>query len=223
MGLHRAAPFTQLSPDACADIVSQSTLRRTARGEVLFDQGQEATSLFAILTGKVKLVRVASDGRQSVIDLIPPFTTLGTVSVFDNAIRCCRGVAVDDTTTLEVPIDIFLAHMTADPASIRGMIRLLATSQRRRIEGHARMVFSDVPGRVAGALMDLADAFGQAAGQSRVVQHGLTQQELAEFVGASRETVNKVLADFTRRGWIDVSQRAVTVREPDLLAARSRL
>ena len=75
----------------------------------------------------------------------------------------------------------------------------------------ADLVFTDVPGRVAKHLLDLADRFGAAGPRGLQVHHDLTQEELAQLVGASRETVNKALADFAARGWLQISARSVLI------------
>jgi CRP-like cAMP-binding protein len=79
-----------------------------------------------------------------------------------------------------------------------------------------------VPGRVAKALLELAERFGTQEGDGVRVHHDLTQEELAQLVGASRETVNKALADFASRGWMRVDSRAVTILDADRLARRAR-
>jgi CRP/FNR family cyclic AMP-dependent transcriptional regulator len=86
----------------------------------------------------------------------------------------------------------------------------------------ADLVFTDVPGRVAKALLDLADRFGTARQDGLQVNHDLTQEELAQLVGASRETVNKALADFAARGWLQLSAKSVLIIEPERLRKRSR-
>ena len=80
-------------------------------------------------------------------------------------------------------------------------------------------MFSDVPGRVAKALLDLADRFGRTADDGVHVHHDLTQEELAQLVGASRETVNKALADFASRGWLRLEPRSVVIMDVDRLRA----
>ena len=83
-------------------------------------------------------------------------------------------------------------------------------------------MFSDVPGRVAKALLDLADRFGRPATDGILVAHELTHEELAQLVGASRETVNKALAEFVQRGWIRLEARAVVILDLQRLKQRSR-
>ena len=84
------------------------------------------------------------------------------------------------------------------------------------------LVFSDVPGRVAKALVELCDKFGEKRPEGFYVEHDLTQEELAQLVGASRETVNKALADFVQREWIKLEPRAVLLLDIERLTRRSR-
>jgi CRP/FNR family transcriptional regulator, cyclic AMP receptor protein len=79
-----------------------------------------------------------------------------------------------------------------------------------------------VPARVAKALLGLAERFGQPTPEGIHVAHDLTQEELAQLVGASRETVNKALADFSSRGWIRVESRAVAIKDIDGLTRRAK-
>ena len=82
--------------------------------------------------------------------------------------------------------------------------------------------FSDVPGRVAKALVELNEKFGEKRSEGFYVEHDLTQEELAQLVGASRETVNKALADFVQREWIKLEPRAVLLLDVDRLNKRAR-
>ena len=88
----------------------------------------------------------------------------------------------------------------------------------------ADLTFSDVPGRVAKALLELGGKFGETSDETEgmTVTHDLTQEELAQLVGASRETVNKALADFAARGWIRLESRSVVILDPERLERRSR-
>ena len=86
----------------------------------------------------------------------------------------------------------------------------------------ADLIFTDVPGRVAKALLQMADRFGSREGEGLRVKHDLTQEELAQLVGASRETVNKALADFAQRGWLRIEAKAVVILDLNRLYNRSR-
>lgn len=103
------------------------------------------------------------------------------------------------------------------------LLQALARRLRRTNDSLSDLVFSDVPGRVAKALLDLADRFGRPPATDGVlVAHELTQEELAQLVGASRETVNKALAEFVQRGWLRLEARAVVILDMQRLRQRSR-
>jgi CRP-like cAMP-binding protein len=84
------------------------------------------------------------------------------------------------------------------------------------------LVFADVPGRVAKALLELSEKFGAKSDSGIQVHHDLTQEELAQLVGASRETVNKALADFASRGWIRLETKSVELLDLDRLSKRAK-
>ena len=102
------------------------------------------------------------------------------------------------------------------------LLQALARRLRRTNETLADLVFTDVPGRVAKALLDLSTRFGRPADDGILVAHELTQEELAQLVGASRETVNKALADFATRGWLRLEARAVVLLDVERLRRRAR-
>ena len=102
------------------------------------------------------------------------------------------------------------------------LLRVLARRLRRTNDAVADLIFTDVPGRVAKALLGLAQRFGSEVPGGLRVTHDLTQEELAQLVGASRETVNKALSDFASRGWVRLEQRAVVILDPARLQRRAR-
>jgi CRP-like cAMP-binding protein len=102
------------------------------------------------------------------------------------------------------------------------LLARLAQRLRRTNEAVGDLVFSDVPGRVAKALIDLGERFGKQGPEGLHVHHDLTQEELAQLVGASRETVNKALADFAGRGWLRLDGRAVLITDLERLSKRGK-
>ena len=108
------------------------------------------------------------------------------------------------------------------PEVARSLLGQLAARLRRANDVVADLVFSDVPGRVAKQLLELARRFGDRKDDGVHVHHDLTQEELAQLVGASRETVNKALADFAARGWIRLEPRSVTLLDVERVERRAR-
>jgi CRP/FNR family cyclic AMP-dependent transcriptional regulator len=118
--------------------------------------------------------------------------------------------------------DKVVPWITQHPQVALQLLARLAQRLRRNYEVVGDLVFSDVPGRVAKALIDLGERFGKETTEGLYVNHDLTQEELAQLVGASRETVNKALADFAGRNWIRLDGRAVLVLDQERLSKRGR-
>ena len=199
--------------------MGQTTLRR---GEVLFEEGEPGNRRYILTEGKVKLGHTSMDGRENLLAVLGPGEIIGELTLFDPGPRSTTATAVSPVTLLHLDHTDLNAILDTNPTMGKHMLRALARRLRRTNESLADLVFSDVPGRVAKALLDLADRFGTPAEDGVHVPHDLTQEELAQLVGASRETVNKSLADFVSRGWIHLEGRAVTLLDLDRLARRAR-
>lgn len=196
--------------------------QRLTKGEVLFSEGEPGDKLYVIESGKLKLGHTASDGRESIIAVLGAGEMLGELSLFDPGPRTATAVAVTPSKVLFMGHEALLPWLVGRPDLAVALLAALARRLRRTNEALADLVFSDVPGRVAKALLDLGSKFGEEAADGLVVRHELTQEELAQLVGASRETVNKALADFSQRGWIRIEQRSVTLLDLERLDRRAR-
>ncbi len=167
----------------------------------------------------MKLGRTSCDGRENLLAILGPGQMFGELSLFDPGPRSATVTAVTDTT-FAVAVPRGPAALARGPPEVaRGLLAQLAGRLRKANDVVADLVFSDVPGRVAKALLDLADRFGRTADDGVHVHHDLTQEELAQLVGASRETVNKALADFASRGWLRLEPRSVVIMDVERLRA----
>ncbi|PWD52461.1 Crp/Fnr family transcriptional regulator [Serinibacter arcticus] len=192
------------------------------RGEVLFREGEPGDRFWVIAAGKVKLGHAAPDGRESLLAVLGPGEIVGELSVYDPGPRTATATVLAPSTFLELEHSKFLDLLQLHPGLSRQLLRSLAQRLRKTNAALADLVFSDVPGRVAKALLDLAARFGRPVGSGIRVPHDLTQEELAQLVGASRETVNKSLAEFSTRGWIQLDGRAVVLLDLQRLEKRAR-
>ncbi|QMW68220.1 Crp/Fnr family transcriptional regulator [Mumia sp. ZJ1417] len=195
---------------------------RLRRGEVLFHEGDEGDRLYIVTDGKIKLGRSSADGRENLLAILGPGQMFGELSLFDPGPRSATATAVTDSELNSLGHDELTKWLNDHPNVSRALLHQLASRLRRTNDVVADLVFSDVPGRVAKALIDLSQRFGRKADDGIHVHHDLTQEELAQLVGASRETVNKALADFAMRGWLRLEPRSVVIIEPDRLAKRAR-
>lgn len=220
--LLRAPLFKGLDAEAMKELSSAMTPRKLARGAVLFHEGDSGDQLFIVVDGKIKLGRHGSTGRENLLAVLGPGQMFGELSVFDPGPRSTTATAVTRCELRVLEHGELDSWLTGRPEVALGLLGQLAARLRRSNDVVSDLVFSDVPGRVAKALLDLAGRFGERTPAGLVVHHELTQEELAQLVGASRETVNKALADFAARGWIRLEPRSVTIIEMERVERRAR-
>ena len=224
--------FADLDDETYAAVRGAMVSTNVRRGEILFREGEPGERLWVIVTGKVKLGHTAPDGRESLLAVLGPGEIVGELSVYDPGPRTATATVLAPSAFLElerigiverdIPLHVFLSLLEAHPGLSRQLLRSLAQRLRKTNSALADLVFADVPGRVAKALLDLAARFGRPVGDGIRVPHDLTQEELAQLVGASRETVNKSLAEFSSRGWIQLDGRAVVLLDLQRLERRAR-
>ncbi len=220
--LRQAPLFSALDDEAATALLGSMAETRLRRGEVLFHEGDSGDKLYVVLDGKVKLGRSSVDGRESLLAVMGPGQMFGELSLFDPGPRSATVTAVTDAIFASLSHDDLLKWLDGRPMVARGLLSQLAGRLRRSNDVVSDLVFSDVPGRVAKQLMELADRFGRTADDGVHVHHDLTQEELAQLVGASRETVNKALADFASRGWVRLEPRSVVIMDMERLSKRAR-
>ncbi|UDY23750.1 Crp/Fnr family transcriptional regulator [Nocardioides sp. Kera G14] len=220
--LRQAPLFSALDDEAATALLSSLAETKLRRGEVLFHEGDSGDKLYVVVDGKVKLGRTSSDGRENLLAILGPGQMFGELSLFDPGPRSATVTAVTDSTFASLSHEDLLSWLEGRPKIASSLLGQLAGRLRKANDVVADLVFSDVPGRVAKALLDLAERFGRTADDGVHVHHDLTQEELAQLVGASRETVNKALADFVSRGWLRLEPRSVVILDVDRMTRRAR-
>ena len=214
--------FRGLDDEAARALGASLTETKIRRGDVLFSEGGSGDRLYIVTEGKLKLGRTSADGRENLLAILGPGQMFGELSLFDPGPRSATVTAVTDCTMQSLSHDELGEWLDGRPEVARGLLTQLAGRLRRANDVVADLVFSDVPGRVAKALLDLSTRFGRVADDGIHVHHDLTQEELAQLVGASRETVNKALADFASRGWLRLEARSVVILDLERLKRRAR-
>ncbi len=220
--LARAGLFQGVAAEAREALSSALQYADYSRGETVFTEGEQGDTLYIVLTGKVKVGRRAADGRENMLSVMGPSDMFGELSLFDPGPRTATATVLTDARLASLAHTSLRPWINDRPEIAEQLLRVLARRLRRTNDALADLIFTDVPGRVAKALLGLAERFGTQEADGVRVHHDLTQEELAQLVGASRETVNKALADFAARGWMRVDSRAVTILDADRLGRRAR-
>jgi CRP/FNR family cyclic AMP-dependent transcriptional regulator len=214
--------WDQLTPEEAADLDGRGRLRRWAKGAVLFRETDESNWVAVVRSGRVKASSHTAAGGEVVLAIRGSGALLGELSVFDRRPRSATVEAVEPVTALVLPIADFEAFLQARGRVAFLLMRILADrlrdADRKRIEFGAH----DTTGRVAARLVELAERFGQPVEDDMIkIALPLSQDELAGWIGASREAVSKAMGVLRAAGWISTGRMAVTVRDLPALRARA--
>jgi CRP/FNR family transcriptional regulator, cyclic AMP receptor protein len=193
-------------------IVAASRSRAFRRGQVLFSTGDPGDTVIVVLSGRVKVVVRSADGGELTLAVVPPGGVLGELSAADGGPRSADAETLEDCRLLLVPREVIQDLCGRVPSVAQALAGSVAASLRRITEDASDLVFLDLPRRVAKVLLS------QPRGADGVIWQKMTQEELAHRVGGARQSVNAALRGFERRGWIQVHNQAVTVKQAAALS-----
>lgn len=220
--LRQAALFRGVAgPDVDA-LCRRFEFARAVAGDTIYAQGELGHGLYVLVSGKVKLTRATNDGRHHLVAVLGPGEQFGELAVFDPGPHTAAAVTLTDVVVARVPARAVREWVAARPYIAERLLHVLARRLRRTNSVLSDQIFIDVPGRLASHLLYLARRFGVRMHTGIYVEHGLTQLELGQLIGCSREQANKALADFAGRGWIRADAKTITIIDQQGLMNRAR-
>lgn len=200
-----------LSSRDMEDLRAVGARRRLPAGATLFVEGDEPFDVVVIDAGEIKLTTLALTGQELVLDVAGAGAILGELSAIDGARRSATAVALTNAEVTAITAERFLTFLAARPDAMRGLlvltIRRLRVSNRRQLEYSA----TDALGRVCHRLDELAARYGHQSTSGVRIELPLTQTELAQWCGLSREAVVKALRKLRDVGWVVSSDDGVIV------------
>lgn len=184
--------LSRLKPESLSRIKSASLEQHYAKGSMLFHEGKIPTSVYFVLSGKLKLYTTDLQGREQIVHLASSGDLMGYRAVLGGDSFSCSAAALEDSMILTVPKDIFLNVLDADPEFSFAVIRLL-TQELRDAEHHlAGLARKSVRARLAEVMLILADKFGYEP-DGETINISLSREEMASLVGTATETVIRLI------------------------------
>lgn len=199
-------PFAPLHPDTLRAIAASGVVRTFARNSILINEGDRGDALYVILSGRVKVFSSNEAGREFVIDFHGPGEYVGEM-MLDGEPRSASVMTVEPTTCAVVNRAQFREFILAHPDFAMHLIERLIHRVRVTTGNLKSLALSDVYGR----LVRLLNALAHDVGGRQVVPEKLTQQEIADRVGASRDMVGKLMKDLIAGGYLGVEDRTITI------------
>ena len=214
--LRRSALFSRLPDEEADAILGQAIFRRYAANERIFSKGDPGSSMMAVLRGRVAISSPSLDGKEVILNVIGEGEIFGEIALLDGKERTADATAMTNCELLVVARRSFLPLLDR-PALSRELLNVLCERLRRTSEQVEDLMFLDVEARIAKILLRLAESGGAAPLQGARVALGMSQRELGNLVGASRERVNKQLQAWRRAGIITINKGTIVIRDPTAL------
>lgn len=185
---------------------------------------QPGEVVYIVLNGTLKIFTQQRDGTEVILAILGPGDTVGEMSLVDSAGRSANVVTLEKSTLLWLDRATFQECLETMPTITYNLVQIMSNRLRLANEQIQALATLDVYGRVARQLLAFAEQYGQPAGQnSSLIPIRLTQSDIADLVGASRERINQVIVSYKRLKYISVDRNyRITVRDKDALAERCR-
>lgn len=214
---HPSAILAALDEQQLRELLRQGRYERHEAGSTLLREGTTSATVVLLQDGRVKVTNVTEDGREALLAIRGPGDVLGELGALDGAPHSATVTAVDDVEALALPAPAFRALVERDGRLALRILRIvndrLRDADRKRVEFGAL----DTSTRLALRLLELSRRYGRPTGDGTDLALPLTQDELAGWVGSSREAITKALRTFRDEGWIETGRRQITILDENAL------
>lgn len=217
--LRRISIFQGVSEDNLAKIAALTAEKLYTKKSIICHEGDKGDTLYIIKVGRVKIAKVAMDGREKTLAIMQPGDFFGEMALFDDLPRSATAEAIDcEVRLLALNKRDFERAINENPSIALAIMRDLTRRIRAVNQQIEDLAFKDVHGRVASTLLSLAQTEGQKANGQVTIKIRMTHQDLANMVGSSRETVTRALNRMQAEGVIAISHQQITLLDPEALA-----
>src|ERR1700710_2565897 len=200
--------FSDLEPDALDQLCRYAKHSTLKRGATIVSKGDPGNSLVVVISGTVKISISSVDGRSAILNLIGPGEIFGEVALLDGMARTADATANTDCEIFVIDRREFIPFVRSQPTLAMKIIELLCMRLRWTSDQVEEVILQNLPGRLASALLRLTEKHKLAPGGRTIA---ITQQQISEMVGMTRESINKQLRVWAARNWVRLEHGAIVV------------
>jgi CRP/FNR family cyclic AMP-dependent transcriptional regulator len=208
--LRRHPIFCDLDAEAFEQLCRYAKNATLKRGATIYSKGDPGNSLYVVISGTAKMSISSPDGRSAILNLIGPGEIFGEIALLDGRERTADATANTNCEVFIIDRREFLPFVRSQPALAMKFIELLCARLRWTSDQVEQIILQDLPGRLASALIRLTERHKATQGGRAIA---ITQQEISEMVGMSRESINKQLRAWASRNWVRLEHGAIIVLE----------
>jgi CRP/FNR family transcriptional regulator, cyclic AMP receptor protein len=209
--LARVSLFAELDEEGLKELSAVARKRVFRQGEIIFHRDDPGQVLYIIKEGKVKISLTSPDGQEVSLTVFGAGECFGELAILDGAPRSADAVALERVEAFSLQRQDFINVVLSHPKIAVQVMKVISQRLRQADNQIEDLLFLDVYGRVAKKLLELSETHGVSTNEGIRIELRLTQQELASMVGASRESVNKVMGYFTDKRYIMTDKHKITL------------
>jgi len=207
--LKNVSLFADLPEDAVNAVSALATTRTYSKNTIIISEGDDSDSLYAVLSGKVKVYLSDDEGKEIIINILSGGDYFGELALMDDEPRSASVMTLEESKLAVLSKTAFEDCLKKNPQVALPIIKGLSARLRNLTENVKSLALMDVYGRVARTLLEMAEPVGD----NLVINQRLTQREIASMVGASREMVSRILKDLSVGGYITIQNKTITINE----------
>lgn len=194
-------------------LAATARMARHPRGATIFQKGDPGSSMMAVIRGRVKICSVSNEGRELLLNIIDTGGIFGEVAILDGRPRTADAVALEETDLLVLERGQFLPFLAGNPEALSRLLAALCQKLRQTSAHLEDALLREAPSRLASGLLRLAETFGRDAPDGTRLTIKLSQQQIGNLIGTSRESVNKALNDWVRAGVLGMEAGMILIRD----------
>jgi CRP-like cAMP-binding protein len=206
--------FSDLEPAALDQLCRYAKHSTLKRGATIFSKGDAGNSLYAVISGTVKISISSAEGRSAILNLIGPGDIFGEIALLDGHARTADATANTSCELFVIDRREFIPFVRSQPALAMKFIELLCGRLRSTSDQVEAVILQNLPGRLASALIRLTEKHKLGPGGRTIA---ITQQEISEMVGMTRESINKQLGVWAARKWVRLEHGAIAILDAEAL------
>jgi CRP-like cAMP-binding protein len=203
--------FQELPAAVVSQLTQLATVRHFGDGDLIHAKGDAPDGLYGVRRGQVRISNVGSDGQEILVAVFEPGGWWGEISMFDGLPRTHDAHAIGDTEIILLPQQRFQALLEQQPDLYPHFVKMLCRKLRLAFTHIDDLAFLPLPERIAKQLLNLAEIYGEDTEVGRRIRLHLPQEDLGRMLGASRQSVSKILKRFESQGWVAVAYGQITV------------
>jgi CRP/FNR family cyclic AMP-dependent transcriptional regulator len=211
--------FSSLGDAELELLLKATTTKQLKPKEVLCRKGDPGNQLYGVLSGSLKVSTTGSDGKDVMFGLMGPGEVIGEIALLDGEERSATVTAVEKTELLTLHRRELIPFLEKNPAAAIGLSVVLASRVRQLSDRAEDRQTMPLPGRIAKRLLALSEQYGKHPIVGGPVEVRMPQQDLADLVGTTRESVNKQLRAWEEAGIVELGRGKVILKRPEALEA----